>query len=146
MDLNDYFSKLEQPQKVPAPKTPHYYGDDVRILFLIAAFLMLLTLPFFTAYIPVTIWTALLIILGLSLFSGLTNPKIFILAVMDMLIAIAALLYFGYYTIDAYSKYGIRELYFWLNEVLSFIFLMSVYFSVKTFRGFLVDHKKEVIS
>lgn len=143
MDLNEVFATMDHPkEKKVTPTMPHYYGDMVRKLFLIAACAMLFTLPFFTTYIPVTIWTALLIILGLSIFSGLTNPKVFILAILDMVIAIVALLLFGYNAIDAYLRYGITEMYFWLNEVLGLLFLISLYLSVKTVRGFVVNHKE----
>lgn len=102
---------------------------------------MLVGLPFLTDYIPVTYWVSLLIILGLSIFSGLTNPKVFTLATIDMCIAIGALFMFGYYAIDAYTRYGAGNVYFWMNQILGLLFLVSLYYSVKTFRGFLVDHK-----
>ncbi|CAN5180016.1 hypothetical protein BH09PAT1_BH09PAT1_7200 [soil metagenome] len=146
MNTDTGFLKEEQiiEQKINS-KNPHYYGDVVRICFLIAAGLMLFSLPFFTNYIPVTIWTALLIILGLSFFSGLTNPKVLTIAIMDMIIAIGGLLLFGKYAIDAYLQYGGGNLYFWLNESLSITFLFSIYFSVKTVRGFLISRNERKV-
>lgn len=119
----------------------HYYGDTIRKLFFAAAFLMLFFIPFFTDYIPVTVRQGLLVVLAVSIFSGLTNPTLFWVAVMDLLISIGGVFIFGYYAADSYLRYSISDFYFWINQVLSVLFLASLYFSIKTVRGFLVGHK-----
>ena len=122
-------------------KRPHYYGDTIRKLFFASAFLMLFFMPFFTEYIPVTVRQGLLVVLAVSIFSGLTNPTLFWIAVMDLLISIGGVFIFGYYAADSYLRYSINDFYFWINQILSVLFLASLYFSIKTVRGFLVGHK-----
>lgn len=121
--------------------TPHYYGDTIRKLFFAAAFVMLFFMPFFNNYIPLTIRQGLLVILALSLFSGLTNPKLMWIAVMDMIISAVSVFIFGYYAVDAYLQYTVKDLYFWVNHILAVLFLVSLYFSIKTVRGFLLKPK-----
>jgi hypothetical protein len=121
--------------------TPHYYGDTIRKLFFAAAFVMLFFMPFFNTYIPLSIRQGLLVILALSLFSGLTNPKLMWIAVMDMIISAVSVFIFGYYAVDAYLQYTAKDLYFWVNHILAVLFLVSLYFSIKTVRGFLLKPK-----
>ena len=120
--------------------TLHYYGDTIRKLFFSSAFIMLFFMPFFNSYIPVTIRQGLLVVLALSIFSGLTNPKLLWIAVLDLLISIGGVFIFGYYAVDSYLRYSVADMYFWVTQTLSVLFLASLYFSIKTVRGFLVKH------
>lgn len=120
------------------PKIEHYYGDIVRLLFLLTGVLMLFLLPFFVYEIPVSIYTALLIVLILSIIAGLTNPKQMYFAFFDALIAAVGTGIMGYFAVQSYIMYSALNLYFWTNEILAVIFLIALYYSVKTVRGFLV--------
>lgn len=128
----EYQITKESDKKIPI----HYYGDTIRKLFFAAAFIMLFFLPFFTSYIPVSIRASLLIVLALSIFSGLTSPKVFFVAIADVLISIFGVFLFGYYAVDAYLSYSPVSMFFWVNQILAILFLTSLYFSIKTFRGF----------
>ena len=57
-------------------KRPHYYGDTIRKLFFCLSFLNAFLYAFFTEYIPVTVRQGLLVVLAVSIFSGLTNPTL----------------------------------------------------------------------
>ncbi|HVZ58588.1 MAG TPA: hypothetical protein VG935_02445 [Patescibacteria group bacterium] len=143
MDLK---SRIVSPRVIideGTPKVPHYYGDTIRKLFFASAFVMLFFMPFFTNYIPVSIKEGLFIVLGISIFSGLTNPRLFWVAVSESIISLLCVFVFGYYAVDAYQKYTSSNLYFWVNELQALLFLASLYFSIKTVRGFLVDHTHE---
>ena len=129
-------SKIEVMQN--RGSTPHYYGDIIRKLFFTSAFIMLLFMPFFNSYIPVTIQQGLFIVLALSIFSGLTNPKLLWVAVINIVIAASGVFIFGYYAVDSYLLYTITNIYFWVNQILAILFLLSLYFSIKTVRGFLL--------
>ncbi len=128
----EYQIVKESDKKIPI----HYYGDTIRKLFFTSSFIMLFFLPFFTSYIPISIRVSLLIVLALSIFSGLTSPKVFIVAVVDVLISIFGVFLFGYYAVDAYLIYSPVSMFFWVNQILAILFLTSLYFSIKTFRGF----------
>lgn len=123
------------------PTQPHYYGDTIRKYFFAAAFIMLFLMPFFTDYIPTTVRDGLLVILGISIFSGLTNPRLFWVAVIDGIISVLGVFIFGYYSVDSYLRYTAQDPFFWANELLAMMFLASLYFSIKTIRGFLVKNE-----
>lgn len=127
------------------PPRPHYYGDTIRKFFFAAAFIMLFLMPFFTDYIPTTVRQGLLVILGLSVFSGLTNPRLLLVAIMDGIISFVCVFVFGYYSVDAYLRYTSSSPYFWANQLLAMIFLASLYFSIKTVRGFLIADTSKLI-
>lgn len=97
---------------------------------------MLLLLPFFTEYIPVPTYLALIIILALGIVAGITNPAQKWVAILDTIIAFGGVFIFGYYSIDSYISYSFLNLYFWANQIQAVIFLFALYFSVKTVRGF----------
>jgi len=122
-------------------KPHHYYGDIVRRLFLVVAFFMLLTLPFFLEKIPLPYYLGIFSILLLIIFSGLTNPKQLWVSVFDGTISLLGVIIFGYYAIDAYLLYSVISLYFWVNQLFALIFLISLYYSIKTIRGNLIADK-----
>lgn len=114
----------------------HYYGDIVRVLYLASAIFMLLLLPFVTDYIPVPTYLALLVILLLGIVAGVTNPAQKWVAILDTVIALGGVFIFGYLSIESYLSYSFFNLYFWANQIQAVIFLIALYFSVKTVRGF----------
>ena len=79
-----------------SPKVPHYYGDVVRRLFLVAAIIMLVTLPFFNDRLPISSNLSLLIIVVLAIFAGATNPVKIMPAVIDVMVSIIGAAAFEY--------------------------------------------------
>lgn len=137
MALNEIFDTLKAERKM----TVHYYGDMVRTLFMLAAVVMLFTLPFFNEILPVPLPVSIFMILFLGIFAATTNPKQSWTGITNVVISISAFSIFVYYTVDSYYKYSIESLYFWTNQILSIIFLFAIYYSVKTLRGMLLGKK-----
>lgn len=116
----------------------HYYGDTVRFLFLIAAIVMLLMLPMFNEIlnIPTIISVASILILGAA--AGFTNPKQKWDATINVLVAAAGFLIFESTAVWTYQQQidSIRaERFFMTNVGLGLLFLIAIYFSIKTLRG-----------
>ena len=131
MALNEFFDVLKTEKKL----TLHYYGDMVRALFMLAALVMIITLPFVYKLLPVPLPVSILIILFLGIFAALTNPLQISSVIINAFFSIGAFLVFEYFAIDAYIKYTIINLLFWTNQLLSIIFLFAIYYSTKTLRG-----------
>ena len=67
--------------------TSHYYGDIVRRLFLGAAALMLITLPFLQSFIPFPVFVSSFAALALTLCAGLIAPGRTWIVFLDLLVA-----------------------------------------------------------
>ncbi len=112
----------------------HYYGNLVRRLFLGGAILMLLTLPFLNALLPVPLFYSLLIIIVLSLVAGFTSPVKRWAIALNEAIAIIAVLSFEYYAVTYYVMYSAGSSLFLVNQLLALDFLIALYFNTKTLR------------
>ena len=133
MALNEFFQAVKEEKKI----TLHYYGDLVRALFLLAAIVMLVTLPFVAYLLPVQFFTSIVVILFLSIFAALTNPKQKWTAILNNIVSIVGFLIMEYYAIISFYQYSVASLLFWTNQILSIIFLLSLYYGTKTLRGML---------
>lgn len=116
----------------------HYYGNIVRMLFLMASIYMVVGLPVIRNYIEIPTVLSVIGILILGLAAGLTNPKQTWDAGINVGIAGFGLVVFESYAVAAYTKNGADDKFFLSNLILGFIFLLAVYFSVKTLRGLLL--------
>ncbi|HLC44575.1 MAG TPA: hypothetical protein VJK50_01915 [Patescibacteria group bacterium] len=114
----------------------HYYGDIVRDSFLVAAAVMLLGLPWFIKYLNIPLPISLVSMLALALAAGATSPVLRWTGVVNVVISIVGFLVFEWYAVDAYIQYSPSSKFFAANQVLAFVLLFSVYYSVKTVRGF----------
>lgn len=118
---------------------PHYYGDTVRKLFLVAAVLMLLTLPVFSHLLPVSHFVPLFVVLAIGLAAGFTSPTQKVIGMLDVLVAGAGVIASGYYAIELYSidhQDIHQKAAFVVSVAFALIFFFSFYYSVKTLRGF----------
>ena len=111
----------------------HYYGDLVRRLFMFAAVVMVVGLPFVLNDVPFPLFISLFAILVIGIFAGLTNPKHFWVAILNLLISSVAILTFEWIAVDAYLKQ--LSFFFVINQLLAIIFLFALYYSTKTLRG-----------
>ena len=116
-------------------KIPHYYGDIVRVIFVIAGILMLVFLPIFKDLIVVPVGIAIFVIISVDLFAGLTNPLQKWISLINLFISLSAFIIFETIAVDYFSTS--EKLYASVNQILAFLFFLSLYFSTKTFRGFL---------
>lgn len=111
----------------------HYYGDTVRRIFLSAALVMTVTLPFFADSVPVPLELSIFSIPILVLAAGLTNPHQHWVAWGNVVLAVFASMVFQYYAVLAQSDGDVW--YFAVNQILTILFLFAVYYGVKTVRG-----------
>ena len=122
-------------------KFPHYYGDVVRLFFLLAGIIMVLALPLLTDILPVPIYISIVSILFLIFVAGLTNPAQKWVSVLDVIMSAVGFVVFEYYAAKIFSQ-NVDFLFFLINQTLAALFLFSFYFSTKTIRGFLVKERK----
>ena len=125
---------LEQLKK-NAPELYHYYGDDVRKIFVGSGIVMLLTLPFFNNLLPVHAFVSIFTILVVSIAAGLTNPRKTWTATANVAASVLGLATFEYYAVDAASRYGGESSLFLVNQFLALAFFVALYLSTKTLRG-----------
>lgn len=119
--------------------TKHYYGDVVRFLFLAAAVIMLVALPFLNPNLPVPLIFSILIILTIGLVAGVTNPLQKSTLFITTGISAIALAVFEYYAVTTYINTSYTNILFIVNQVLALIFLFALYYSTKTLRARLID-------
>ncbi len=117
----------------------HYYGDVVRRLFLLGAFVMALTYPFFCPLVLGPSYVPIMAIIILGIAAGVTNPRQTWVAVLDLLISVFAVALFEYHSVYAYREFSAWDYFFWTNQFLALIFLIALYYSVKTLRGKLMS-------
>jgi hypothetical protein len=113
----------------------HYYGNLVRRFFLLGAIIMLVTLPFLNALLPVSLFYSLFAIVVLSLVAGLTSPRKMWAIGLDEVIAVFAVMVFEYYAVSYYLEYSASSPLFIVNQLLALNFLVALYYNTKTLRG-----------
>jgi hypothetical protein len=118
-------------------RVPHYYGDIVRALFLVAAVVMVVGLPAVSnsLNIPTAFSVAGMLVLGLA--AGFTNPKQKWDAAVNVGIAAVGFFVFESYAVSSYQAHVVDK-FFMSNLVLGFLFLMALYYGVKTLRGLVI--------
>ena len=124
----------------------HYYGDEVRRLFVLAGLIMLISYPFFRTLISVPLSFSIAGCLILAIFGGLTNPKLKWVIIFNTIIPIVAFPFFQYYAVHTYinlpPSVPLNLAFFWVNQILSIIFFLAAYLSTKTLRGALFPHEE----
>lgn len=130
----DFFVKLSHTQVMvqDTRSMMHYYGDSVRKIFVGAAVIMLLFLPFYTDRIPFSYSASIFTIVFLGVIAGVTNPLQKWVIVLNTLISAGGVAVFEYMAIN---NYEFLSLFFWINQLLAVLFLIALYFNTKTFRG-----------
>lgn len=109
-----------------------YYGELNSKLFLSAALLMIISLPFIYADVPNQYVTPFLSILIIALLAGLTfSPIRTTIELINVATAACALVVFEYFAIQAYQATADpQNLFFLVNQLLSILFLFSLYASL----------------
>lgn len=103
-----------------------------RRLLLTGALLMLISLPFMHNQIPVAEEISILFILLLSIISGITQIEEGWISIVDTFVSGASFIFFAYYTVQLFLQ-GVLDIFFWINNALGIIFLLSLYFSIQSF-------------
>lgn len=113
----------------------HYYGDRVRTLFIIGALVMVAGLPFVAEDISLPLIVSITGILVVSVAAGITSPQFVWSSILNIFISLYAVVEFEWYAVHWYNNHSGVDFFFVINQVLAMIFLIALYFSVKTFRG-----------
>ena len=124
--------------EAPLPRK-HYHGDTVRILFVVAAILIFAT-KIIAPSVSFSFGALMLLILTLVIAAGITNPVQKWIHSVNMLIAIAGAVTFGWLS---FSRIETSEHLFsadGLVVVTALIFLTALYYTTSTVRGFSVPH------
>ena len=114
----------------------HYYGDQVRRLYFLAAAVMLIGLPFVGQSVAIPIFISVISILVLDFLAGLTNPKQLWVHWANTLVSAAALIIFETAAIGSLASY--KSFIFIINQFLAVLFLVAVYYNTKTLRAMLL--------
>lgn len=131
---------MEQESKNFSSRPPvHYYGDVVRKLFLAAGVLMLVSLAFFAPLISVPLVVSVVAIILVASLSGLESPNHKWVVMINALASAIGCGYFQYTAVNYYmtstTSMEIDWAFFMVNEVLSVIFFLALYYSSKTVRA-----------
>lgn len=136
--MEDLLERIVNEKKL----TRHYYGDIVRILFMTAAIVMAITLPFLTADLPVPFLLSIFVILIIGILAGITNPLQKWTSITDTIISVICIITFEYFAVNAYLEKSFANLFFLTNQMLAVIFIFALYYSTKTLRAMFLKNKK----
>jgi hypothetical protein len=115
----------------------HYYGDIVRIIFVIGAGVMLWGMPRITEIFQVSVLFPIIAIAILGIAAGITNPVQLFSLRLNVVVSLLFLIVFAYLAWYAYVHHidSTIEL---TNQVMAIMFLAASYFSIKSFRGAII--------
>ena len=108
----------------------HYYGNEVRVLFVICAVLLFVLTPIFGNILPGTIYFIPLSSAILLLLAALTNPKVKWVIAIDCIAAGAFLVFVEVAALRLYTSGSSSA--FVAREVIGLMFMLALYFSLKT--------------
>ncbi|HUX35729.1 MAG TPA: hypothetical protein VMV71_01700 [Candidatus Paceibacterota bacterium] len=147
--MSDYEGDISDVERETAlskrPLRPsHYYGDNVRRLFIAGIIVMLISLPFFGDYIRVSAFYYILGMIFLGLIAGFTNPMNRWVVILNLIVSVFAVYFFESETIAAFKSCdtGTGQWYFLMNQFQAVIFLAALYYAAKTERGEWLRRKK----
>lgn len=123
------------------PVIPHYYGDVIRILFLVAAALISIGAPFYTQDLKIELPVLIAATIALACFAALTSPLKTIVMLLDCLISGVGFVIFQLWVLDNFSE--ATQLATLLREVIAIVFILAFYYSIKTFRAMLMHEVGE---
>lgn len=123
-----YFPRLDL-----GPRIAHYYGDHVRKLFIGAAIAMVALIPFMDSALVLTVPIEVVSALVLVALAALTSPKKEPIMLLNSLAAAIGLAANEIIALIALTS-GFTFV-FIAREVLAFVFVFALYFSLKTLRA-----------
>jgi hypothetical protein len=112
----------------------HYYGNFVRIIFIVGAVWMLVGLPTMTKVLNIPIGISIVGVVILGIAAGFTNPVKKSSLVINVIISVLYTIIFSYLAWYLYT-HPILGGFFFANQIAGIVFLVATYFSVKSLRG-----------
>lgn len=116
-------------------RVPHYHGDEVRVLFLVGA-LVIIIAQSTGADLPLSTTGAVVSAALLVIFAGITNPMQSGIHWFNALFALAGTLLFGISAVNHYrAGLSVFDASFAATEALALLSLLALYFTTRTIRG-----------
>jgi len=121
---------------VPPPHDiPHYHGDQVRVIFVIGAVLLIVAQST-GADLPLSTFSTVISAVLLVVAAGITNPAQFWIHWANAFLAVYGTILFGMMAIDNYrAGISIFNPSFVYVEMLALLSLIALYFTTRTVRG-----------
>lgn len=119
----------------PRREIPHYHGDGVRVLFVVAAVVIIIAQST-GADLPLGTTGAVVSAVMLVIAAGITNPAQYGIHWFNALLAITGTLLFGTTAVDHYrAGFSVFDPSFVYTETLTLLSLIALYFTTRTIRG-----------
>ena len=122
--------------ELPVAHKPHYHGDSVRGLFVMAAGLIFLA-ELLGGNLPFTTGAAVLFVITLVVAAGVTNPKQVWIHWINLLISVMGLMLFGVTALSRFRDDAPFSESFIIG-CLAVVFLIALYLATRTVRGFMI--------
>ncbi len=136
-DLNVFEESPYYPDLKVGPSIPHYYGDYVRQLFMLAGAMMLIFSPFLAAsnpgILPFEIGGAIVV----AILAALTNPVNKLSMLANAIVAGIGVVTYELLALNSYFSGAMIA--FIEREAITLIFLCALYFSLKTLRNMVLQ-------
>jgi phosphatidylserine synthase len=117
----------------------HYYGDSIRVIFIVSGIVMLCSFPFFSSLVGLPAIVSIIGIMVLVVLGGLLSPVSRWVFVVSSIVPMAGFALFEYYAYYAYTNLSslvpTHVYFFWVNQFLALMFFFATYLSIKTLRG-----------
>lgn len=119
---------------LPQKSINHYYGDIVRVIFIVGAIFILWGLPRITEIVNIPVFFPIIAVIVLGIAAGTTNPLKKISVQINAGVSVVFLGVFAYMSWYCYVNHitSIIEL---ANQVAAILFLTASYFSIKSLRA-----------
>lgn len=118
----------------PRKTIDHYYGDIVRIIFIVGAVFILWGLPRITQIINIPVLFPIFAVTVLGVAAGMTNPLKKISVQINAGVSVVFLVIFAYMSWYCYVN-NITNIIELSNQVAAVLFLAASYFSIKSLRA-----------
>lgn len=112
----------------------HYYGDLVRIIFVIGAVVILWGMPRISEILSLPIILPIIAVVILGITAGFTNPVSLTSMKINVMVSVVFLIIFSYVAWYSYT-HEIGSVIEFANQAVAVLFLIASYFSVKSLRG-----------
>jgi len=117
---------------------PHYHGDEVRVLFVVSAVIIIFAQST-GAELPLSTFGAVTSAAALVIAAGVTNPRQTSIHWVNAFFSFVGTLLFGTAAVSHYrSNLSMLEPSFIYVEALALISLVALYFTTRTIRGILM--------
>lgn len=120
---------------VPKDHLTHYYGNVIRTLFLVSAFMLLIAFLRDSEFFPLYLFIGVIVVLFLVIAAGLTSPRTKATILIDTILSATLSVFFEYSALLEYARY--QDLFseaFILRQAIAILFFVALYYCVKTLR------------